>query len=91
MAITLSACDNNTFSDSSIYSLFETSEGVVYLINESTGDLETVSPKKTTTLHKGEAFMDNEGKVFKYLGDGKVKPAGQADSLADKHSAQQVK
>ncbi|GEM_PF-3562212 len=44
--LALTGCDNTTISASPNFSLFETSEGVVYLLNQNTGELTVVSSSK---------------------------------------------
>ena len=66
-ALFLAGCDNTTISDSPNFSLFETSAGVVYLLDQSTGELKVISSKQTV-INSGEVFRDDEGHFFKYLG-----------------------
>ncbi|MCM0611329.1 hypothetical protein KFJ24_02425 [Marinobacter sediminum] len=81
MVLAISGCDNNTYSASPGFSLFETSSGVVYLINQSTGELEVISSKKTLVLSAGQIFRDSKGNFFKYLGDGETE---KIESLVEK-------
>ena len=82
----LAGCDNNTFSTSPNFSLFETSAGVVYLVNQSTGDLKVIFSKHTVIVQAGEVFKDGEGQFFKYLGDGKVEQVEEPESLVQKYN-----
>lgn len=82
-ALVLTGCDNTTFSASSNFSLFETSAGVVYLLNQSTGELKVISPKQAV-INAGEVFRDDEGQFFKYLGNGEVEKVEEIETLVQK-------
>ena len=69
-ALALVACDNNTFSTSPQYSLFETSAGVVYRVDQTSGELEVVSSNQQVVVHTGDTLQDAEGRLFRYLGGG---------------------
>lgn len=71
-ALVITGCDNNTFSSSPNFSLFETSAGVVYLLNQSTGELKEISRSQAVVIRTGDVFKDDQGQFFKYLGDGQV-------------------
>lgn len=73
-ALVLTGCDNTTMSAAPNFSLFETSEGVVYLLNQNTGELRVISSKQTI-ISSGEVFRDDEGQLFRYLGNGEVEKA----------------
>lgn len=79
-AIVLTGCENTTSSASPNFSLFETSTGVVYLLNQNTGELKVISPKQVV-VNAGEVFSDDEGQFFKYLGDGQVERVDETESL----------
>ena len=85
-AIVLTGCDNYTLSAAPNFSLFETSAGVVYLVNQNTGELKVISPKQVVTIKAGDVFKDDEGLFFKYLGDGQVEKVDEVESFAKKHS-----
>lgn len=72
VVLILAGCDNQSWSVAPNYSLFETSGGVVYLINQSTGELKQIAPTPVAILHAGEVFKDGDGPFYKYLGDGGV-------------------
>lgn len=84
-SLVLVACDNKLPSSMQNHSLFETSEGVVYLLNQTSGDLEVVSPKQTVIVRKGEVFSDGEGRFFRHLGDGITENVDPIDSLVEKY------
>ncbi len=86
LALILVGCDNNTYSASPNFSLFETSAGVVYLIDQSTGELKVISPNQPVIINAGEVFKDDNDEFFKYLGDGKVKQVDEIESLVQKYS-----
>lgn len=73
-ALALTGCDNTTMSAAPNFSLFETSAGVVYLLNQNTGELRVISSKQTI-ISSGEVFRDDEGQLFRYLGNGEVEKA----------------
>ena len=83
-ALVLTGCDNITISASPNFSLFETSAGVVYLLNQNTGELKVVS-RKQTVINSGEVFRDDEGQFFKYLGNGEVEQVDETGSLVQKY------
>ena len=85
-ALVLTGCDNHTFSAAPNFSLFETSAGVVYLLNQNTGELKEVSPKQVVVINAGEIFKDDEGQFFRYLGDGQVEKVDEIESLVQKFS-----
>jgi hypothetical protein len=84
-AFVLTGCDNTTISASPNFSLFETSAGVVYLLNQNTGKLKVISSKQTV-INSGEVFRDDEGRFFKYLGNGEVEKVDEIESLVQKYS-----
>lgn len=86
VALVLTGCDNHTVSVAPNFSLFETSAGVVYLINHNSGELEGISLKQTAVINSGEVFKDDEGQFFKYLGDGKVEKVDEIEHLIQKYS-----
>jgi len=72
------------------YALFETSKGVVYRLDTSTGATEVIySPEgwpklKTKTLYEGE-----DKKTYEYLGSGQLKELSTreaADRLVEKYT-----
>lgn len=73
-ALVLTGCDNTTMSAAPNFSLFETSAGVVYLLNQNTGELRVIS-SKPAVISSGEVFSDDEGQLFRYLGNGEVEKA----------------
>lgn len=73
-ALVLTGCDNTTMSAAPNFSLFETSAGVVYLLNQNTGELRVISSKPAVII-SGEVFRDDEGQLFRYLGNGEVEKA----------------
>lgn len=75
-ALILTGCDNTTISESPNFSLFETSAGVVYLLNQNTGELKVISSRQAV-INSGEVFRDDEGQAFRYLGNGKVEKVDQ--------------
>ena len=79
-ALLLAGCDNTTVSASSNFSLFETSAGVVYLLDQSTGELKVITSKQAV-INSGEVFRDGEGQFFKYLGNGEVEKVDEIESL----------
>ncbi|SFM71150.1 hypothetical protein [Marinobacter zhejiangensis] len=83
-ALILAGCDNTTISAAPNYALFETSEGVVYLINQNTGELKVISPARAVVLNHGDVFKDGAGELFRYLGDGNVEPVDGADWSANR-------
>lgn len=80
VCVWLAGCENRTYSTPPQFALFETSNGVVYLVNQSTGELEVVSRKRLVMLGTGEIFRDDQGQYFEYLGDGALKPV-DADAV----------
>ncbi|WP_150911713.1 hypothetical protein [Marinobacter halotolerans] len=84
--VILTGCDNNTFSAAPDFSLFETSAGVVYLIDQNTGELEVIPPKHVVVINAGEVFKDDEGQFFKYRGDGQVEKVDETEALVQKYS-----
>jgi hypothetical protein len=85
-AMVLTGCDNYTFSAAPSFSLFETSASVVYLINQSTGELKVISPKQAVIINAGDVFNDDKGRLFKYLGNGQVEKVDEIESLVQKYS-----
>jgi hypothetical protein len=83
--LVLTGCDNATISASPTFSLFETSTGLVYLLNQDTGELKVVSSKQTV-INSGEVFRDDAGQFFKYLGNGEVDKVDEIESLVQKYS-----
>lgn len=77
--LVLTGCDNTTLPAAPGFSLFETSAGVVYLVNQTNGDLKVISSKHTVILNNGDVFEDGDGKIFTYLGDGKIELTGHRD------------
>lgn len=80
LGVWLAGCENRTYSTSPQFALFETSNGVVYLVNQSTGELEVVSRKRLVMLGTGEIFRDDQGQYFEYLGEGVLQPV-DADAV----------
>lgn len=78
--LVLAGCDNQTLSVAPNFLLFETSEGVVYLINHSTGELKVISPRQVVVISAGEIFKDDD-QFFKYLGDGKVEKIDEIEPV----------
>jgi hypothetical protein len=70
-SLILTGCDNTTVSAAPNFSLFETSAGVVYLLNQNTGELKVIS-SEPTVINTGDVFRDDEGQLFRYLGNGEV-------------------
>lgn len=83
--LVLVGCDNNTLSVSANFSLFETSSGVVYLVNHASGELKVISSKQTVIVNAGEVFMDGEGQFFKYMGAGQIEQVDEIDSSVQQH------
>lgn len=74
VGLLLAGCENSSYSTAPTFALFETSAGVVYRINQRTGELEVVTPEPCVAIHSGEVLHDPEGRLFRYLGNGRVEP-----------------
>ena len=61
-------------SSSGRYSLFETSKSVIYRLDTKSGETEIIySPTGWPKLSKEALFEGENGKMYQYLGSGKLK------------------
>ncbi|MBW0145896.1 hypothetical protein [Marinobacter arenosus] len=84
--VVFTGCDNTTLTAAPNFSLFETSAGVVYLINQNTGELKVIPTKHVVVINAGDIFEDDEGHFFQYIGDGQVERVDEPEALVQKHS-----
>ncbi|MDI9243856.1 hypothetical protein [Marinobacter sp. CHS3-4] len=82
-ALVLAGCDNTTLSATPNFSLFETSAGVLYLLNQNTGELKVISSRQTV-INTGEVFRDDEGRFFEYLGNGRIQRVDETGAAVQK-------
>lgn len=89
VAAILSGCDFSGSLSTGKYALFETSKGVVYRLNTTSGETEVIfSPEGWPKLKSKVLYEGENNKTYEYLGGGQLKELSTtevADRLVEKY------
>lgn len=90
VVLALTACDLSKELNAGKFAIFETSKGVVYRLNTSTGETEIIySPEGWPTLKAQTLYRGEDDKTYEYLGGGRLKELSTsevADRLVKKYA-----
>jgi hypothetical protein len=74
ITISIFGCNNSSDNRNVRFSLFETSKGIVYLLNLTSGETKIIYPNKSAPkLVLKNIYESEDGKRYQYQGDGKLK------------------
>ena len=89
-ALALAACDGLPHLGAGKYELFETSKGVVYRLDTTSGETEVIySPNGWPTLEATTLYLGENERTYEYLGNGQLKELSTteaADRLVEKYA-----
>lgn len=89
-ALALAACDGMPHLGVGKYALFETSKGVVYRLDTTSGETEIIySPDGWPTLKAKTLYYGENEKTYEYLGNGQLRELSTteaADRLVEKYT-----